>query len=93
MKEEQIAANLASHSALLQHIAIDLADLKQNSATREQVDAVAEDMAETKEQAKKTNGRVTSLELWRARVYGALAVCSIATPVVTALLLKALNVA
>jgi hypothetical protein len=36
----------------------------------------------------KTNGRVTAIELWRARVQGAWFVMSFAGPILTALLIK-----
>lgn len=41
------------------------------------------------DQAKKTNGRVTALEQWKAKIVGAWFVVSLAGPIVTALAVKA----
>jgi hypothetical protein len=45
---------------------------------------IREDTKEIKAEAKKTNGRVSSLEIWQAYVKGGLAVSSWAIPVITA---------
>lgn len=44
------------------------------------LDMLREDVGEVKELAQRTNGRVTALELWRARVDGAIATASAARP-------------
>lgn len=46
------------------------------------LDALADDVGEVKEEVKKTNGRVRSIELWKARVEGAQAAYSWVTPAV-----------
>lgn len=45
--------------------------LERLGALAEKIDDLQEDVTETKEQAKLTNGRVTTLELWQARWQGA----------------------
>lgn len=58
------------------------------------LDNIADDTGEIKAQVQKTNGRVTTLEGWRSKVTGALAVLAVLGPiisgVVTALLVTQL---
>ena len=47
-------------------------------------------LKEIRDQAKLTNGRVTSIELWKARITGAWVVVSFAGPVITGLIITKL---
>ena len=54
-----------------------------NQTTRHILSDIGKDIKELKEIAKQTNGRIKSLEIWRARIAGALIVISlILTPIV-----------
>jgi sugar-specific transcriptional regulator TrmB len=56
-------------------------------ALREDVQEIkTDDLAEIKQQVKTTNGRVTALELWKARLDGAKGAYSWVTPFVSAVL-------
>lgn len=55
-----------------------------DSAVLARLDAIQQDLAEIKAQVKVTNGRVSNLELWRARLEGMAAAGKWVPPVVSA---------
>lgn len=62
---------------------------KTNETLEEMIKAVHSDVKEIKTQTQKTNGRVSNLEMWKAKITGALIITDILLiPIVIALVIK-----
>lgn len=77
MTPEEVAVHLLNHGETLKRI-----------ETKVDKKADADTVARVETKVDKTNGRVSGLEIWKARIQGAWFVMSLCGPVITGLIIK-----